>query len=209
MSYFNCINQPWNQGSFVSKYSIFTSLYLQFKQSGILSLASHNHGNECSRFVFLNHHVTIRLHFQGFHHNMVAKSLLQVLLSPSPPRPFPPKKQWKMKMWLLAHVATGAEVEIKYGMTKDFAKTMRGNRIKFPKSQSEHQGCGNSLFEMGNALLCFSWILSCCFPLLIKDIHRENQRMLFVYEGTKCPLPWRLKTVLLKLKGLKCHLILK
>lgn len=64
----------------------------------------------------LNHQVTFRLYSQAFHHNIVVKKkFLQALLTSPPPKK--PMKEENASSCSCTYKA--AELEIKYGRTKD------------------------------------------------------------------------------------------
>lgn len=143
-------------------------------------------------FLVLNHQVTFRAVFSSISSGDIIVKNLQALLTS-------PKKQWKEN--LSSHIPKRQlSSKLDTEELRIAAKIVSVNSAKFPKSPSQCWGCGNAVFEMENALLCSTWILPCCSPLLVKDIHWGNLCMFFVCEGTKCPLPWRQNTVLLKLK---------
>lgn len=143
-------------------------------------------------FLVLNHQLTFRAVFSSISSGDIIVKNLQALLSSS-------KKQWKEN--LSSHIPK-RQLSSKLNMEgpRIAVKIVNVNSAKFPKSPSQCWSCGNGVFEMENALLCCTWILPCCSPLLVKDIHGGNLCMFFVCEGTKCPLPWRQNTVLVKLK---------
>lgn len=67
----------------------------------------------------LNHQVTFRLYFQAFHHNIIVKNLLQALLTCPPHPQKKPKTMKEENLSSCSHTYKAAELEIKYGRTKN------------------------------------------------------------------------------------------